>query len=666
MDAQLACRSLLCLSLLIAAPHLSAQTIRGTLVEQGTGEPVDGGIVILLDTAGAQRGGTLSDSHGRFVLQAPAPGRYRLRAERIGYATTTSPFFKLGAGETREYRLVASTEAIVLEGVVARGERRCTIRPEQGLLAARLWDEARKALRATALTQEQHLAQFEIFQYERKLDTALHIIEERGERSSGWSESPFLSIPPERLAEHGFAEFIPDSSTWYAPDARALLSDPFLNTHCFHTEPGGDEREGMIGLAFRPIPGRDVPDIQGVLWLDRGSAELRFLEYRYVNANLDISMDRVGGRVEFRRLPSGAWIVQRWWIRMPRIGIRLVNWGGGPFTERVLAGFKEDGGEVTRVSMDTGRVFQAGNAVLTGTVFDSTRAAPLAGATVFLSGTIYSVATDAEGRFRLDGLPGGPYSVSFMHPRLESLRIVPDVQEVTLTRGDEVTVALAIPSHVTIWAGSCLDEGVPEGTGVIVGRVYNTSSGVPLAGARVVLSWKGSGSATSAVGRADAVTDIEGKYRICGVPANISITARAHFLDESSGRSELEAPAGQPVRHDLYLRSHETVARLPDGTPIQASRQPVKIVGSILDAETDRPVIGAVVHLAGTDHRDVTDRSGRFVLRKVVPNSYTLQIRHPAYGSRSQLVAVGGGRTVEIEYRLRNPQSGLRDGGREQ
>ena len=77
-------RSILLLGILLLLPAVvRAQSIRGEVVEQGTAAPVMGAFVRLLDAGGVQRAAALSDSAGRFLVRAPAPGAYRLQA-RMG------------------------------------------------------------------------------------------------------------------------------------------------------------------------------------------------------------------------------------------------------------------------------------------------------------------------------------------------------------------------------------------------------------------------------------------------------------------------------------------------------------------------------------------------------------------------------------------------------
>src|SRR3954471_19229275 len=89
---------------LLGAAPLRAQTVRGELVD-AAGRPVEQVLVALVGPGGHQAGAALTSASGQFRIRAPGPGRYSLRAERVGYATVTTPAFDLGDGETREERV---------------------------------------------------------------------------------------------------------------------------------------------------------------------------------------------------------------------------------------------------------------------------------------------------------------------------------------------------------------------------------------------------------------------------------------------------------------------------------------------------------------------------------------------------------------------------------
>src|SRR6185295_10394123 len=102
--------------------------------------------------------------------------------------------------------------------------------------------------------------------------------------------------------------------TWYhGPDAELLLSDEFLGDHCFLVA-ASPVSSSLIGLAFEPAPQRDLPEIAGTLWIDDKTSELRSLEFGYVNAQIPQGLQNIGGKIEFSRLPNGAWIVSDWHI----------------------------------------------------------------------------------------------------------------------------------------------------------------------------------------------------------------------------------------------------------------------------------------------------------------------------------------------------------------
>lgn len=76
-----------------------AQAVGGTVVDAATDARVDGARVVLVDENGAERAAAVADTAGEFRLEATAPGRYRLRAERLGYAETVSDPVEVAGGE---------------------------------------------------------------------------------------------------------------------------------------------------------------------------------------------------------------------------------------------------------------------------------------------------------------------------------------------------------------------------------------------------------------------------------------------------------------------------------------------------------------------------------------------------------------------------------------
>jgi Carboxypeptidase regulatory-like domain len=301
----------------LAAGHADAQAVHGRVTEPA-GQPVSGAVVMLLDANGVRVAATLSDAQGGYALQAGAPATYSVRAERVGYAAAASGALALEAGASTEQALVMEPRELVLEPLVVTGVgRECTIRPQGAAEAAVVWDELRKALDAAAVGEERRRYAFRRRLFRR--DRTLHhrrIIQSQVWTTPEFGTEPFHATPVERLARHGYVESAAgDSMVFHVPDARTLLSDAFLDHHCFRVR----ERRGSVGLEFAPTADRTLPDVRGTLWLDRRTARLRRLEYTYVNLPYENPDDALGGELEFEQLPDGAWIVRRWVVRMPRL-----------------------------------------------------------------------------------------------------------------------------------------------------------------------------------------------------------------------------------------------------------------------------------------------------------------------------------------------------------
>jgi hypothetical protein len=323
-----------------------------------TGVPVGEGFVVLLDERDREVARSLTSTDGRFLLRAPAPGTYRLRSERIGYVAFVSPPIALAQGQTVTHRLVITAVGVELTPVVIAGRSRCRTRPDREQATSAVWEEVRKALAAAVWMASHPAYRFRAVAYRRVWDAGrVRAALEITDTLDGYWRAPWASRPAAELAEHGYIVAERDSTAYYGPDAQVLQNDAFLASHCFKLVRRRSAGQEQVGLSFEPEPGRRLPDVRGVLWLDARTAELRTLEFSYTDVPEGVEDERVGGTIVFLRLPSGAWIVQRWEIRMPRIGLETFTPPGGRPERRVrLLGFRDGGGEVLEIRTADGTV----------------------------------------------------------------------------------------------------------------------------------------------------------------------------------------------------------------------------------------------------------------------------------------------------------------------
>lgn len=305
------------LLLLSTAPDLSAQAVRGRLLDASSAEPVAGALIVLVSPEGAELASTVTSARGTYHLRAPGAGRFRLRAERIGFESSLSDEITLLAGQTETAELLASSSAIVLPVLAVESESECRVRPEEGYVTYALWEEARKALEITEKTAAAF--RFDAVTYQRHVNLWGEPLEQGDVQLVSYAgRHPWRSVPIDELEEHGFARHAEEGTYYYGPDAEVLLSDQFLDSHCFRYRAGEDD---AVGLAFEPVRfERDRVDVDGVLWLDRETAQLQRLEFSYTGVPRPTHLGTGPGpygQVVFDQLPGGGWIVREWWIRTP-------------------------------------------------------------------------------------------------------------------------------------------------------------------------------------------------------------------------------------------------------------------------------------------------------------------------------------------------------------
>jgi hypothetical protein len=649
-----------------------AQIVVGHLFEAGSALPVEGALVVLVRESGEEEDGYLTNSAGLFRLRAGSAGQFRLRTERIGYGTVFSPPFELTSGQVLGMDLETAFAPITLEGIDVEGEQRCVVRPEEGLVLARLWEEARKALRVQDWTERKGLYEYQVSDYERELGPEGRLVQtETRETHTRVARVPYRSLPVEDLLTHGFIQRLEDGSfDFFAPDASVLLSDPFLDTHCFRLT---EDRQapGSIGLSFEPIEERGLSDIEGTLWLERESAKLRSLQYWYTDLPYPGAAAPAGGRVEFQGLPDGAWIVRRWWILMPTVS---PYWTVGPRrrVEYKVTSFKEAGGEVREVySADQLVLREVPQVILTGVVWDSTQGQPLSGAEVYLSGTSHEAVTDSAGRFSMMELPEGVYTAAFSHPLLDSLGLFPPGREVEITLDQVTDIELAVPSMETLLATLCEPDEENLQTFALVGKVLLGGSERPIPRATVTIEWTRLVERSRVDIRSDftiteikdhgfdqTMTDMDGRYVFCGLPPKTDIEVFPSFMEQVGDTTTVQGEADSHTVLNLELHFPPgTLSYRTSAEGLSPPREEQGIQGRVVDPVTGNPVPNAEVTITWSQgeftRTETANSQGLFRILSPWLGTFTLQATALGYKPvRSDSLELEPGKLTVVDIEM--------------
>ena len=509
-----------------------------------SGTPLSGALIALVGSDNAVAAERLSTASGSAGFNV-APGQYRVRVRRIGYR----PFYSEPVTIPRSTPLVLTVESprVMLQQVVVEASSQCgKINPDAAILAE-LWEEVSKALRASELSPTD-LRGARAESYRREVDGDGVILSNDVRPIAASSNRPFGAPDPAVLVTRGYVRGdLVRGWEFFGPDEKVLLSDGFASTHCFRAL-RDKNKPGLIGVSFRPVPKRLQGDIEGVIWLDQQSSELREINFNFVNAG-EITRFRPGGYSRFTRLPSGTWIVSDWRLRMPR----LVE-ARGAIASVTASGFVETGGRVVM----TDEAAAAGRSYVTGAVFDSLSARPLSGARVKIGSV--TIDTDREGRFQFNDIARGTTMISIAHPAIDELGLSAMVQQVEVS-GDTARVILATPSRRTAWTricGSAPDSSFENTRGIVHGYVRD-ESGNAVGNAAVTISfteYKPMPTTTEAVYpmQMNVVTGSDGHYAACKLKRMSVGTVSASSQTMTSPRSDFSFDKSLIARRDLVMK----------------------------------------------------------------------------------------------------------------
>ena len=547
-------------AVVVLAPTASGQIVRGTISSAVAGGRVSGAVVLLLDSSLTAHARSLTSDSGTFTVGAGAPGRFHLRVMRIGFRPTESPTFDLRGDTT--IALALTDIPFVLPTVAVHDRNDCRLHPDTSAAAAAtfaLWDQARTALFAAAITLEERDYRFTKLMQVRLYDTKRHELTGIGLRDlESEGTAPWVSLTAEQLKRDGYVTEDDSGMTFYAPDLDVLLSPYFAEAHCFRLTSSAPPGSGEIGLDFEPVGRPRHVEIRGTLWLDSATTELRTLRFTFVNLPVSVSpLDTLlGGRVDFARLETGAWILPSWSIRMPTpvrsrpifssfTGLPV---GGGRSHWRLSTDWiRVSGGDVRAVMRnDSARTVlwqhRTGTARIFAASADSSDR-PDTAVLVRLTGSAFAGHPDIGGHVRFEQMMPGPYLFEATTPLHDLIGFAPPRVTITPRAGEIVEGKVVLEPLARAAAEVCGVRSLDRNTAVLAGFA-SLGDGTPAAKAHISIEWPDGEQHTEA--RED------GWFRICSVPTGTLLLLKAS-RDHALATSAFTLDAGEIV-HRLALQ----------------------------------------------------------------------------------------------------------------
>ena len=639
--------------LLAALPVVPAhaQRVHGDVLQPDGASPALGVVVVATRTDGTVAGRVLSRERGAFDLRLPAAGTYTFSALRIGYRPTVVPDVVVADTGVANVRIVLAGVALQLSAVAVRSSDVCGTSHDPQSQVVQVWTEARTALAAAALWSREQL-DAEWITFHRELLVGSEAVRKQEVHTTRTTTThAFKSWDAESLATRGYQVSAASGATYYAPDPDVLLSDLFVQTHCFHLEPTVERGSGLLGVGFTPQRSRgDRVEIEGTLWIDQASAELRKLEFSYVGLPDPADAAHPGGSVEFLRLPEGPWMVSRWQIRMPMVGTgmpsnetgsaRTMLKTGGP----TLVGVSTGGGIVSRVER-RGQLMYAAQG--SGIALQLTRAdseVTLADASVTLDGTDYLWHADSTGMVRAAPVLDGRYTALIATPEMRALDAPPVTRSVLIavsrTRLDSATM----PTAREIVRGACGADAVRDGLAALYGTVRD-SAGRPAAGRAVTVSWMGSvGASRSRVLVAARTTigtmaDDAGAWHACEVPRGVALTVRSSG-DDGAAVTEVSVPPTRWIM-PVPLRTSASVAAVADTTVATLEVVVKDAAGTMLGTTALE-----LTAWTGEQRKLTTDGRGRAFVTAFPPGLVKLRAKRSGYVVGDVMFRAAAGRNT--------------------
>ncbi len=602
---------------------LGAQAIRGTVVRPGSDTGIAGVVVLLVDSTGRVVARSLTDERGAYRVAGDAPGAYRIRTLRIGFRPASSEVIPLVAGQELTHRVSLTSVPFVLDAMRIVGVNACRVRSDTAAATYAIWEQVRTALTATQISTGDRTLGATVVTYDRTLAAdGRSVRSQQSQLNRSFGAKPWRAQSVAELRRLGYVvDDAQGGTTYYAPDIEVLLSDAFLDDHCFRVS--SDRDGGRIGLEFEPASNRrDLPDIRGTIWLNRASSELERLEFRYANVTRAQEDGRAGGEMAFVRMANGAWAISRWSIRMPVLErYQAGGFNGAAHSNEVrVSEIRIGGGELAVMTRARDTIWARAPLVLSGAIADSLTGRAVRDARVSLRGTLLGGVTDSDGRFAISGVLPGEYAVEV---RTASLDAVGAVHQSTLTFTDGLTPpTIRVPVAQQVAATLCGPRRESQ-DGIVLGTLSFRGDTIPPANVSVIATWTEIGYDVAPSGgkpnrSVEARTDGTGQFRLCGVPLR-----KALVVGVVSDSLAAE-PLAVRIVDGLLGRADLVVDRV-----VAAG---AAFTGVVLVDSTRQPIAGAEVTLPDLSLTVQTNERGVFRFSSIPPGTYAVVARRVGYG----------------------------------
>ena len=592
-------------AIMLGAGSSSAQSVRGVAADVAD-RPLGGAILQLLDSTSRVVARSLTNDRGEFRLSAVAAGTYRIRALRIGYRPWMSEPLHLAVDEDVLRRLGVASVRVDLDTVHVVARNSCTLARDSSAATFAVWEQMRTALTAAQITGRARITGA-MLTYENVLEPVqLRLLKQNSSISSHYINQPWRGLAADSLHRVGYVAMDEHGTTTFsAPGLDVLLAPSFMDDHCFSLRDEGQ----VLGVEFTPSPDRSgVPEIHGVLRIDRRSAELRSLEFGYVNVSR-AERERARGVVHFARMRDGTWAIVSWSIDMPVAELPISGGVRAADDAKVLE-IVRTGGQLIAAQRGGDTIYSVHPLILGGSVTDSSSGRGIPRSRVSVAGTSFAAITDDSGRFRIEGLLRGNYTLEVATPSLDSMNTV---HQSALAFDDSTVVVIRVPTGNQVMATLCRSKTRTH-PGMLMGNVLLRGDTMPAQYMTVRAEWTGGDGRQVRQARADS----RGAFLVCDVPLNTDIVVRSISDSGGSGSEIVRIPPARrfarvDVVHDQSLRGKATLA------------------GFVFSDSLKQPLSGAQVIISDLQRSTVTNEQGAFRLTDIAPGAHQLSVRRFGY-----------------------------------